>query len=34
MDFFRKNQKIIILAVVVSFIIWTVGAALLPLILK
>lgn len=34
MEFFRKNQKIIIGIIAVTFIAWTVGLMMLPLIIK
>lgn len=34
MEFFRKHQKIIIGIIAVTFIAWTVGLMMLPLILK
>lgn len=34
MEFFRKNQKVIIAIIGVTFIAWTVGIMLLPLIVK
>lgn len=33
MEFFRKHQKTIILIITLTFLFWTVGAMLLPLIL-
>ena len=34
MEFFRKNQKIIVAIIGVTFIAWTVGLMMLPLIFK
>ncbi len=34
MEFFRKYQKIIIAVIGVTFIAWTVGLMLLPIIIK
>lgn len=34
MEFFRKHQKVIIAIIAFTFIAWTVGLMLLPLILK
>lgn len=34
MEFFRKNQKIIVAIIAVTFIAWTVGLMLLPVLLK
>ncbi len=34
MEFFRKHQKIIIAVIGVTFIAWTVGLMLLPIIIK
>ncbi len=34
MEFFRKHQRIIIAIIGVTFIAWTVGLMMLPLVLK
>lgn len=34
MEFFRKHQKIIISVIAVTFIAWTVGLMMLPLLIK
>ncbi len=34
MEFFRKHQKIIIAVIAITFIAWTVGLMLLPLLVK
>ncbi len=34
MEFFRKHQKVIIAIITFSFIAWTVGLMMLPLLLK
>lgn len=34
MDFFRKHQKIIITIIGITFIAWTVGLMMLPLLVK
>jgi len=34
MEFFRKHQKAIIAIIAVTFLAWTVGLMLLPLIIK
>ena len=34
MEFFRKHQRIIIAIIGVTFIAWTVGLLMLPLVLK
>lgn len=34
MDFFRRNQKAIVLIIAVTFIAWTVGLMLLPAMVK
>lgn len=34
MEFFRKNQKIIILIIVLTFIAWTVGLMMLPVLFR
>ncbi len=34
MEFFRKHQKIIIAVIAVTFIAWTVGLMLLPVLIK
>lgn len=34
MEFFRKHQKLIIAIIAITFIAWTVGLMMLPLIVK
>ncbi len=34
MEFFRKNQKIIILIIALTFIAWTVGLMMLPVLFR
>ena len=34
MEFFRKHQRVIIAVITVTFIAWTVGLMLLPLMVK
>lgn len=34
MEFFRKNQKTIVAIIAITFIAWTVGLMLLPLMIK
>ncbi len=34
MEFFRKHQKLIIGIIAITFIVWTVGLMMLPLIVK
>lgn len=34
MEFFRKHQRVIIAVIAVTFIAWTVGLMMLPLVLK
>ncbi len=34
MEFFRKHQRIIIAVIAVTFIAWTVGLMMLPLVIK
>ncbi len=34
MEFFRKHQRVIIAVIAVTFIAWTVGLMLLPLMVK
>lgn len=34
MEFFRKNQRIIVLIIAITFIAWTFGLMLLPLLVR
>ncbi len=34
MEFFRKHQRIIIAVIAITFIAWTVGLMMLPLVIK
>lgn len=34
MDFFRRHQKVIVLIIAITFIVWTFGLMLLPLLAR
>lgn len=34
MEFFRKHQKLIILIIAITFVAWTVGIMMLPVLVK